>query len=333
MAQNLHPGKHPPNSYREQSMSSIPKVLHRKTGHAKPLYQLYQFGFNPTNGCWLNGGWITLPKKEWNERWKTHEKMYGGVAPMLKKQHYKNKGVAIKNMTPAQKQAWKFFSGTMHLNCLAGGFHHTIGVELAGNTLSLQSIQWMRKKGYKIIPLTQNRWEKQKGKKPVNQLKGLKGIPPDLIEDHKEPVDTVEMTLRQNEQRSKEVADAWATMATDPQFSGQDLLKCMAVHDLIETEEDIIREEWNISRGKPNPYEDIKRATARYVTRRAELKKLPFFDKAYEDSKKSHNESARINLDNSKGRLYSYFLPRFNDDGSHDPWGDKDVPWGQERGQ
>ena len=34
-----------------------------------------------------------------------------------------------------------------------------------------------------------------------------------------------------------------------------------------------------------------------------------------------------MNLDNSKGALFSWVLPKFHDDGTHEPWGPRDYPW------
>ena len=52
------------------------------------------------------------------------------------------------------------------------------------------------------------------------------------------------------------------------------------------------------------------------------------FQQYYQESLESHNSCERNNLDNSKGTFYCYVLPKFNEDGTHEPWGEKDVPWG-----
>lgn len=52
----------------------------------------------------------------------------------------------------------------------------------------------------------------------------------------------------------------------------------------------------------------------------------------YAAVKESHNSCARSNLDNSNGFLACYVLPQFKVDGTHEPWGDKDVPWGRDIG-
>lgn len=54
----------------------------------------------------------------------------------------------------------------------------------------------------------------------------------------------------------------------------------------------------------------------------------PDFDRLYEESRREHNDCARANLNCSKGTMYTYVVPRFNDDGTHDPVGPRDFPWG-----
>jgi len=50
----------------------------------------------------------------------------------------------------------------------------------------------------------------------------------------------------------------------------------------------------------------------------------------YENTKRGLNQCSRSNLDSSGGLLFCFVLPTFYPDGSHDPWGPKDVPWGRE---
>lgn len=104
----------------------------------------------------------------------------------------------------------------------------------------------------------------------------------------------------------------------------------MAFHELVEQEEMIIRGEWDRDHGQEDeaiPYEPEQERQL-YVEMRGKLKPLANFDEWYNRSKNSHNECARANLDNSKGNLYCWVLPKFNDDGTHEPLGEHDGPWG-----
>jgi len=51
------------------------------------------------------------------------------------------------------------------------------------------------------------------------------------------------------------------------------------------------------------------------------------FAEWYKASKKSHNDCARANLGDS-GVLFAFVLPEFHADGTHEPLGPRDVPWG-----
>ena len=50
------------------------------------------------------------------------------------------------------------------------------------------------------------------------------------------------------------------------------------------------------------------------------------FEKLYEEARATQNHCARANL-GSSGILHDYVLPKFNADGTHEPWREKDVPW------
>jgi len=307
---------------------SFPKVLSRVTNHKTPKYQLYQPGFNETNSCWLLGRWVTLSKEEWQRRRQEHEKMYGKALGAIKKQHYKDPGTAVKDMTPAQRQAWEYYSGTATISCIVNGYHQPIGIELGGGRITKHSIDWMRKEGYKAIPLVTDRWAQERGEGPTDQLKGL-DIPKDLVADCKEPVDTHAMTVSQNKAQSREMSDGLLSEIDNEQYAGvSDMMKGVVVHELLEMEEEIIRHEWDVKCGKPDPYTDIKEVTANYAARRAQLKKeMPDFESVYASAKADANQCARTNLDNSQGLIYCYVLPVFHEDGTHEPWGEHDVPW------
>lgn len=72
-------------------------------------------------------------------------------------------------------------------------------------------------------------------------------------------------------------------------------------------------------------------AVAEYVAKRGRLVKAlgrEKFDQVREEMVASHNVCARLNL-GSSGLMYTVVLPVFRDDGTHDPYGERDVPWGR----
>ena len=297
----------------------IPKTFSKVTSHRVPRYMLYQPGFNRDNSCWIEGEWITVPEKEWKSRHKQHEKMYANVWDEEKKQHHRDKGTTIKNLSPAQRQAWEFFSGTETLDTLLDDSYSCIRVDIkADRYLTEKSLKWVRKKGYKIIHYVKAYDRKR------NQLKGHK-FPKDIIHENpeSEPIDTVAMTIKQN-------TDMFNAVAETGLDDGSPFGLMMAVQRIIQLEEEIIRIEYNKQQGKEDPYEDVRDSieTYRRLRKKAE-ESLADFPEDYENSRRVHNECARNNLDNSKGFLACYVLPKFNPDGTHEPWGEKDVPWGR----
>jgi hypothetical protein len=51
------------------------------------------------------------------------------------------------------------------------------------------------------------------------------------------------------------------------------------------------------------------------------------FDRLYEMVRQENNENSRVCLEQSNGMMYYYVVPKFNDDGTHDPLGPRDFPW------
>lgn len=100
----------------------------------------------------------------------------------------------------------------------------------------------------------------------------------------------------------------------------------MAVQSLLELERRIILAEF-----RPGPVVDVEEERARYVAMRVKIESNSAFSAAYAEGLKGHNECARANLDNSDGHMFSVVLPKFNSNGTHDPYGDRDVPWSQKR--
>lgn len=243
-------------------------------------------------------------------------------------------------MTPAQRQAWEHFSGTPTVYCKGPGGVGPCYINTAAGKIRQDSIDWL-KNDQKVRVL-------QVVKNPDGFISNQQveyGIPEDLVEvcDPVAPPDPWESIVEQNRQREEEMFEAFLSpppeMAAelDAKSSGNGLFgsfsnfaATMAFHSLVTQEETIIREAWNMSLGQPDPYTDLVKEQARYVEKRRKLKEKfgEHFEVAYEAQRASHNSCARTNLDNSDGHLYSFVLPKFNDDGTYEPWGARDVPWG-----
>jgi len=78
-----------------------------------------------------------------------------------------------------------------------------------------------------------------------------------------------------------------------------------------------------------NPTNDVDRAKLQYQKAVASARKSlgADFDRLYEECRVENNKSARLCLDRSKGKMYYHVVPKFNDDGTHDPLGPRDWPW------
>lgn len=323
---------------------ALPKVPFRKTAHAKPKYQLYQVGFNASNSCWLDGGWITVTKAEYDKRKGPLAKEYARVRKQMESQHHRDKGTPPAKMTRAQRTAYEFCSGSYTLEAMGTRddgttYGQPIGIGMAGNRPDATSIRWLQNHRYKLV-----RWVKTGPKgKPTNQLKGLVFPAEFVIENKKDDAfDHLTETVSQNRGRAADMFEsAVATMKGEgaPLPAGemmgmnfQQFVGMMAFHQLTEQEELIVRGEWHRSIGEDDdaiPFEPEKERLL-YVEMRAKLKAAvgEKFDEVYANAQAEHNECERANLDNSNGTLYCYVLPKFNDDGTHEPWGPRDVPWG-----
>ena len=286
---------------------SFPKVLAKISKHRPPRYMLYQPGFNNGNSCWIKGHWINVTSEEWEER----KDLYVGIREWSKNQHYKDKGTTIKNMTPIQRRAYEFYSGDETFDCFnKNGYLSVIRVYMGGKSINDKSVAWMREKKYKIIALTTSF-----GKK-YHQLRGLKGVPEDLILRNKKPVNTVKKTVKQNKYKHTIYFDTMLEIDGDIDL----IMGC-----LNKVEEDIIRAEWH-RKSDTDFYDDLDSDIKEYVRRRKLLKNgllAKEFDEIYTKCRELHNSCARENL---KNNLYSFVLPVFHDDGTHEPWSDEDVP-------
>lgn len=134
--------------------------------------------------------------------------------------------------------------------------------------------------------------------------------------------------VKMSKQRESAVMDEFVNAIGNPMFGG--FAAQMAVQSLIMKERAIIQAEYYKQEcGKESFGFDPVNDVAEYVKMRADIKaKLGAdFDKYYDSQRATDAKCARANLDNSNGKMYCYVLPRFNDDGTHDPWGPKDIPW------
>lgn len=305
---------------------AVPKEFARVTKTKNPQYQLYQPGFNAHNGCWLEGSWVTVPKEEWEARKDAHVATYKDVFRI--RQHYRDPGVALADMTPAQRQAWEHYSGQITPHVVAeDGSYVGVGINMAGARPAEKDAAWLRKRGYRIVPRVRNGYSGE----ITSQVEGY-DIPADLVAPDVEPVpDPWEHIVAQNRKRQREMFRGAEGLAATGEGGLGQFAASMAMHGLIESEESIVRMEWNLARGKRDPYDNLEEERAEYVEARQRLRTLfgENFDAHYEARRASHNSCARSNLDGSNGHTFSFVLPVFYDDGTHEPWGARDVPWGE----
>lgn len=313
--------------------------LYRKTKHKRPRHQLYQPGFNADNGCWLEGAWITVPKDEWERRKAPHQAMYAEAASKMEAQHHADPAVDPEKMTPAQRQAWEFYAGSAMMSAIheVSGHVGMVDVDLAGAALHPKCAEWLRAEGWKLV-----RFVTDPQGDTRDQTEGL-DIPADLVAKmgtkSGEAVDTWRHVVEQNVANFDAMFESMVEViegSVQGPAPPPGMAAMMAFHRLIEVEEAIVRMEWHVSRGEQaDPYQTIEGETARYVKLRRRLKKAverdgdDSFEDLLDDHRAKHNECARTNLDNSDGRLFCYVLPKFHDDGTHEPWGERDVPWNE----
>lgn len=298
---------------------NFPKELSRITKHKKPRHQLYQPGFNPSNSCWLKGEWITLSEDEWRARKDEHERMYARIH--TDKQHHRGGPTPLEDMTPAQRQAWKSFSGNKviegrHANGAVGPY----SAGFAGDRLHPGTLAHMRKIGWKAC----RRCRLYSEGAVIEQAETFH-LPDDILLDEEDAPDVTAEVVKQNRQASTDVFQGCLNGDSTSSF-GQ-FQEQMAIQYLLEAEEEIIWAEWDASRGEPDPYTDLDEARARYAEMRKQARDSlgDRFDEAMARSRASHNSCARANLDNGDGQLFDFVLPEFHDDGSHEPVGEHDV--------
>lgn len=299
------------------------KVLTRVTAHKKPRFQFYQYGFNAANGCWLEGDWVTVSEADYLAQKSNHEALYQHVHQEMKSQHYRNPAVPPNSMTPAQRQAWDYFSGTVTVYCKSpNGDVGPFAIDMAGSKMSRDSIEWLRKIQVKVLLSV------QLAGNTVNQQEKY-GIPDDLV-DFGSTVDPWVSIVQQNKQRMESAFEMFLHAPPDLDSVMSNLLSKMPFTLLVNQEEDIIRTAWKEQTGQPDPYSNMVEEQSRYAEMRQKLqaKAGANFEIHYESERQNHNEIARMNLDNSNGSLHCFVLPPFHANGTFEPWGPRDVPWG-----
>lgn len=312
---------------------SFPKEFVRVTAHSKPRYQVYQPGFNPQNSCWLEGEWLTLKKPDWDAQKAEYEALAGIVRAEAKKQHYRDEGTPVERMTPMQRKAWEFHAGTMTFEAVgASGWTTPVGLALAGNTLKKRDQEWLRvHQKVKLIRYV----KRGPNSKAVDQLEGF-NIPVDLI--HEGEVDVVSTAIKQNKEREYStflscVESAKRGIGRKVGMSMEGAMHAMSFsligQYLIMKEEVIIQTEWELSKGK-EIYEPLANLVEEYQQMRRDAADIPDIDAIIQSVRATHNSCARANLDNSNGLFGGFVLPVFNADGTHEPWGERDVPWARE---
>ena len=295
----------------------IPKELSRITNHRNPQFQLYQPGFNISNSCWIDGKWIKLSEQEWLARKDKHQELYKDVRKLAKTQNHRDTGKPVEALNPAEKQAYEFFSGTTTLHCLIRGCAQSVRVETAGDKVQPKALKWIKSHGLKVIANV-------KGPDETVISQSSYGIPEDLIVDTGEPFDFWKNIVEQNKRKAKAMFDVSLSRLKDPDPTG--FSPMIAVQSLLEVEEEIIQAEHKLSLGQKDLYTDLEEERVRYVEMRKAIEDKGLHE-AYESGKQTHNSCARSNLDNSNGFLFCFVLPKFNLDGTHEPWGERDVPW------
>lgn len=117
----------------------------------------------------------------------------------------------------------------------------------------------------------------------------------------------------------------------------------MMLQGLLETARHILRTEWSLAHDSPEalakwpdpPAAQLAELKATFATMYAQAKMTlgKQFQALWERHVAEANVCERNNLNNSKGKFYCYIVPKFNDDGTHDPVGEKDGPWAQSEKQ
>lgn len=319
----------------------------RITNHKKPRYQFRWFGFNAGNSCWIggtNGGWVDAPSEvAFHAERDAHEAMMvqseAERLAGMKTQRHNGDPTPVESMTPAQRAAWNHFSGFANVAIRVDPNSKSkedfvpsevglVSVEMSGDRLGGVSLRFLRNNGLRLI-----RWTKHGHTGEVTDVTAsVSGVPDDLIDpdvgtDEASAVDPWEEIVQRNMVRQKETAVGLVTLHVQGMGTGG--WGQMAVAGLIMMEQEIVRSEWKALRGDIDPYAFSDLARDLYVEARREIAASlgDDFDPLYVAGKDRHNATARSSLDRSGGSMFSFVLPVFHEDGSHEAWGDRDVPW------
>lgn len=116
-------------------------------------------------------------------------------------------------------------------------------------------------------------------------------------------------------------------------FGMGSMIQSLAAYAVVQAAEKILRIEDAIRLNPEHKLrldDDLRVVREHFTQTLADARRSlgPDFDRLYEESRREHNDCARSNLKHSKGTMYTYVVPRFNDDGTHDPVGPRDFPWG-----
>jgi hypothetical protein len=299
---------------------SIPESFSRVTKNRPPRHQLYVPGFNPSNGCWLDGSWTPLPEREWRSRRAAHERLFSGVRKASAAQSHRGRRRPISSLSPAERTAYEHYSGEMTVDCRdQAGRPQIVGVRMAGKRVSEDGLRHMASNGL----LAYERVRDASGR-VRNQARAL-SLPAKLVLPVEEPFFFWKSVVAENRRRFREDAlFGLEAFRKKEDHGGMGLM--MFTQHLLQLEENIVREEHSLSVGEPpDPLSTLEEDRAEYAELRRGLE-APVL-KAYRAARREHNGCARTNLDNTDGNLFSYVLPEFSPDGTHAPWGERDVPW------
>ncbi len=302
----------------------IPTIFYRISGGAKrPKHQFYIPGFNPGNSCWLEGDWVSVAAEEWVAKKDAFQAMFAGTADRATSQRHDGPPTKIEDLTEAQRVAYNHFSGQLQCYARMHGGVYPVAIDLAGNGSKPATLAWLREQGIQVIRYTRNAYTGE-----VTDALDGRTFPDDVLSADTEPLDPWSSIVSQNLDAMHEQFEGMLEhMAPNP--AENDMGAAIVLHYIIEKEDGIIRAEWDQQRGVHDPYANIERHLREYREARAKCsaKFGATFAARYEAARAQHNKNARDSLGNT-GISASFVLPTFNADGTHEPWGPRDVPWG-----
>lgn len=114
---------------------------------------------------------------------------------------------------------------------------------------------------------------------------------------------------------------------------GMDFMRSMVAYSVLKSAEQVLRIEDELRTAparRARIEEDIKFTREHYARTLAGARQTLGldFDRLYMAAVAEHNANARQMLDSSNGTTFDFIIPKFNDDGTHEPLGPRDFPWG-----